>query len=578
VASLISPPGHCLPGGKPLSTHHKTYVQPLPTPPADQYQHLNPFDRLNANVATAVAFPPSMNSFPDANSFTSRRPNASALPTFELPPPPLANLQTKFHTPAYPSHSTQSVPTTLTSVGNLLTPPSNGSLDGLSPGSGATTGSSLPYTPGHYTPNSTAWSAPPSTQYGFQSSAQQFSRGHIFSPSLNSIVRGNHSPTTSESLPPPPYELPQYSAPMSMSMSAPSLPSVPSHHHHHQQQQHQMIGSAMMGGSAPPSAVTQPSPVNSQEAFARPPPTPSFYGGSQPSSTPQQASFPYSTGPSPVLQSPGSAGGHMPRASPVNGHGPIPSLHQPPAYHHQQQRSSFTYPPLGPVLSNVSNPNGQLALVNGMSHSMPMHYNSGHAAMQQLYGHHMPQPNAQTDRPFRCDQCPQSFNRNHDLTRHKRIHLAVKPFPCGHCDKSFSRKDALKVCSNHISRLSLSNVLILHTAPRSCQRLRQSPRNYRSQRDRRLKLTRHEERARPQPRRHSFGLEQESCQPSSSYLLSSQRPKTGTCPAVIFLTLTQCYEVTRIRYPLLFSPLILPTSSYPVLSCAATLDFPCCFF
>lgn len=49
------------------------------------------------------------------------------------------------------------------------------------------------------------------------------------------------------------------------------------------------------------------------------------------------------------------------------------------------------------------------------------------------------------DRPFKCDQCPQSFNRNHDLKRHKRIHLAVKPYPCGECEKSFSRKDALKV-------------------------------------------------------------------------------------------------------------------------------------
>lgn len=48
-------------------------------------------------------------------------------------------------------------------------------------------------------------------------------------------------------------------------------------------------------------------------------------------------------------------------------------------------------------------------------------------------------------RPFRCDQCQQSFNRNHDLKRHKRTHLAIKPFPCGHCDKFFMRKDALKV-------------------------------------------------------------------------------------------------------------------------------------
>ena len=49
------------------------------------------------------------------------------------------------------------------------------------------------------------------------------------------------------------------------------------------------------------------------------------------------------------------------------------------------------------------------------------------------------------DRPFKCEQCPQSFNRNHDLKRHRRIHLAVRPFPCSHCEKSFSRRDALKV-------------------------------------------------------------------------------------------------------------------------------------
>ena len=72
-------------------------------------------------------------------------------------------------------------------------------------------------------------------------------------------------------------------------------------------------------------------------------------------------------------------------------------------------------------------------------------YHSGHAAHlhQQMYGN--PTPTPHNERPFKCDQCPQSFNRNHDLKRHKRIHLAVKPFPCGYCEKSFSRKDALKV-------------------------------------------------------------------------------------------------------------------------------------
>ena len=73
------------------------------------------------------------------------------------------------------------------------------------------------------------------------------------------------------------------------------------------------------------------------------------------------------------------------------------------------------------------------------------HFHSGHAAhMQHMYNTQQ-QSVPHNDRPFKCDQCPQSFNRNHDLKRHKRIHLAVKPFPCGYCDKSFSRKDALKV-------------------------------------------------------------------------------------------------------------------------------------
>jgi hypothetical protein len=65
----------------------------------------------------------------------------------------------------------------------------------------------------------------------------------------------------------------------------------------------------------------------------------------------------------------------------------------------------------------------------------------------QIDSQFVPHPNAQTDRPFRCDMCPQSFNRYHNLKRHKRIHLAVKPFPCGHCDKSFSREVALEVRS-----------------------------------------------------------------------------------------------------------------------------------
>ena len=91
-------------------------------------------------------------------------------------------------------------------------------------------------------------------------------------------------------------------------------------------------------------------------------------------------------------------------------------------------------------MSIVGNVHGQM---------LPIHYNSGYAANPQLHyaqARTNSPANHNQDRPFKCDECPQSFNRNHDLKRHKRIHLAVKPFPCGYCDKSFSRKDALKVC------------------------------------------------------------------------------------------------------------------------------------
>ncbi|QIX01189.1 hypothetical protein AMS68_006706 [Peltaster fructicola] len=360
-------------------------------------------------------------------SFAARRPNASTLPSFELPPPPLTGLHHKFQNYPTLNSGISSSTAAVQSVGNLLTPPSNGSADGLSP-SGQLNHSGLvqPYTPN----STTSMSYPGTAPYGFQSNGQQYNQGRgLFSPSLNSIVRGNGSPSASDIPPPPSYESYQYPT-SSMSMSAPALPTAHT----------QMLGNSMITPVS--GSLSHPSPVSAHDAYARPPPTPGYHSGSQASSTPQQGTFTYSTGPSPVQQSPVSAG-PLSRPSPVHAHGPIPPLHHPQTPGYPQR--PYTYPLPGPILSNVSNPSAGLTLVGGVvPNGMPMTYNSGHAAMQQMYHQHPQQPNPQNDRPFRCDQCPQSFNRNHDLKRHKRIHLAVKPFPCGHCDKSFSRKDALK--------------------------------------------------------------------------------------------------------------------------------------
>ncbi|KAL1883406.1 hypothetical protein VTK73DRAFT_8973 [Phialemonium thermophilum] len=175
------------------------------------------------------------------------------------------------------------------------------------------------------------------------------------------------------------------------------------------------------------------------------------------SSTPQQSSFPsFSAGTGPPQQSPTAApattvSSTAPRSSSISAGQPgtLASMAASIGYGHPANRHppSSSYPPYAmqgnPVLSNMHHPGAPLAMVGGISAmGMTAAYGPPGAHHLSIYGHGQ-QPPPQ-DRPFKCDQCPQSFNRNHDLKRHKRIHLAVKPFPCKFCEKSFSRKDALK--------------------------------------------------------------------------------------------------------------------------------------
>ncbi|CAN9318851.1 unnamed protein product [Alternaria alternata] len=364
-------------------------------------------------------------------SFATRRPHAQQLGSFELPPPPMHKYP--FTNTVTTSQSSQA-PTT---IGNLLTPPNTTHSDVI--GSSAVSTSNAQYSTAMAYSNGQYVYSPPAqgsaAHYGYPAAHHQQqhqygqARGGMFAPprSEGQFARQD---SLGKGLNPPPYEMNQQLPPFTPSSNGASMPSISTQQQQHQQhQQHhhqQMMGAQTLSFFFGTTTITSPH-------------------------TPQHSNFPYSTGPSPTLsqqQSPISAGGSMPRMSPAVSQGSIPSIPS-----NNPSQSPYQYqqrPPLqyaggqAPVFSNVQNPNGGLALVGGHPAMMPG-FNSGHAAaMPHFMGHPQHQQPAANDRPFKCDQCPQSFNRNHDLKRHKRIHLAVKPFPCNHCDKSFSRKDALK--------------------------------------------------------------------------------------------------------------------------------------
>ena len=447
-------------------------INTLPTPPTDGtegYKEPGPiFKSEFPNLATAALQQPGMpSSFEHTGaptSLTQRRPATGNLPPFEIPPPPTHQLHQKYSLPQLNAPQGTTV-----GGGNLLTPPSTVPGETLSPLSQilstVTANPGLqpnyPYNwqlpgPTGLTPllNGTAsgntpqpWPAPLNPVKG------------LFSPSLaGSLPRGeSNSPTAGEGLPPPPpFDInPLLPLPASMSMGAPGA--IPAATANQQATIQALMAQSQTQTQTPVSATTtQPSPISGTDAFAqRSQSTPTtFYSHSQPSSAQQNAFSPFNNQSSPVQQSPMSAPPQGSRLSPTSAQS---ATFSPPA----SQTNGYgrpSYPSYlpgmsapvqigGPIMSNMHNPGHPMGYVGMQSHGLPMipGYNSGHAAQIQAHMYGAPASAAPNERPFRCDQCPQSFNRNHDLKRHKRIHLAVKPFPCGYCDKSFSRKDALKV-------------------------------------------------------------------------------------------------------------------------------------
>jgi hypothetical protein len=241
----------------------------------------------------------------------------------------------------------------------------------------------------------------------------------LYSPPMNFRNRNtnSHYPATSEGLPPPPYDI--------------SLPPFPTSMYAGGGQEQQQSSNLRQLGSESP----QRAPLHTPDTYGgRPPPTPTYYA---PSSMPQQSSFPAYT-----QQASDNPFAPSQRISPVSAQ-PHSSMAAPQGYYSRPSYSGYALPAMaGPIMSNLHSPENQMAVVGGMNMQYPPYQMGG-----PMYGHHHGQQQQQNDRPFKCDQCPQSYNRNHDLKRHRQIHLAVKPFPCGYCERSFSRKDALKVRS-----------------------------------------------------------------------------------------------------------------------------------
>lgn len=378
-------------GATPSAATALAFQHTLPTPPSDLGDGYKPsgltpaasFSQFSAPSTDSLGSKPANMSLADpaAMSLCARRPNATNLGSMALPPLAYADSRKQI-----PITSTVSGTATHLNAGNLLTPPANASADTLTPISAIVHDANAVARTSmaeSCIPNSTSW------------------QKDILSPSIlsnaPSTFNSFSSTSNGESLDP--------SRLTGAALTSPPLSGMPQ-------------------TFSDPSSYPNPAYVSpgSDKATAHSRAPSSSYGGYRPnnanSAYMQQAGGLNNVA---MMAVPMVSTGYSSSSTPAaNMYFPAPATPNPLSMLHARAGSQSYGMTAG------------MPAVNGYAISPSTGYGMG-------YGMAAP------DRPFKCDQCPQSFNRNHDLKRHKRIHLAVKPFPCGYCDKSFSRKDALKV-------------------------------------------------------------------------------------------------------------------------------------
>ncbi|KAJ7282996.1 hypothetical protein C8J57DRAFT_56708 [Mycena rebaudengoi] len=195
--------------------------------------------------------------------------------------------------------------------------------------------------------------------------------------------------------------------------------------------------SSMNGYSSPYSAGQPPMSYDAQAANASYPQAgyypvaPSYTASNGSSSVPTQPMYPSGSG----------SGSRHPYPSPYPPHTQPHSAHAASHSHSSSHGYAQQYPHTSPSRPRSHSVYGP----QQAAPSMAPHPYAQQVPLSPTAGTHYSEYSSSQPRPFSCDMCTLSFNRQHDLKRHRETHTGDKPYLCnGGCGKTFTRKDALK--------------------------------------------------------------------------------------------------------------------------------------